>query len=44
MIHAYDLDRVRNLERHVRWGLREILQGFWIDLRMRLTAHRAGGS
>ena len=32
------------VERHERWGLREILQGFWIDLRMRLTAHRAGGS
>lgn len=31
------------VERHERWGLREILQGFWIDLRMRLTAHRAGG-
>jgi len=30
-------------ERHERWGLHEILQGFWIDLRMRLTAHRAVG-
>ena len=32
------------VERHERWGLREILQGFWIDLRMRLTANRSGGS
>ncbi|HJO23435.1 MAG: NUDIX domain-containing protein [Myxococcota bacterium] len=35
-------DRPKPVERHERWGVREILQGFWIDLRMRLTADRSG--
>ena len=37
-------DRTESIERHEQWGLREILQGFWIDLRMRLTLHRGSGS
>lgn len=31
-------DRPEPVERHERWGMREILQGFCIDLRMRLDA------
>jgi 8-oxo-dGTP pyrophosphatase MutT (NUDIX family) len=28
--------------RREHWGVREVLAGLWIDLRMRLTDHRAG--
>jgi len=37
-------DRPEPVERHEHWGVREILQGFWIDLRMRLDARGGGGA
>jgi ADP-ribose pyrophosphatase YjhB (NUDIX family) len=35
-------DRPEPVERHETWGAPEILAGMWIDLRMRLSDHRAG--
>lgn len=35
-------ERAEPLLREERWGVREIAQGIWIDLRMRASRHRAG--